>query len=74
MLKPHVLQDALSDVAKEKDIPQLLDSPVAEHFANCQEVHSGPTVISVCEACDSHPFTGNQPRPVSVPATIPHIR
>ena len=73
VLKPHVLQDALSDVAKERDIPQLLDSPIAQHFSNCQEVHSVPIVISVCGSYVSYPFTGNEPRSVNVPAAMPYL-
>ena len=38
VLKPHVLQDALAGVAKEQNIPQLLDAPIAKHFSHCQEV------------------------------------
>ena len=38
VLKKHVLQDALADVAKEQNIPQLLDAPIAKHFSYCQEV------------------------------------
>ena len=38
MLKPHVIQDALADVAKEQNIPELLNAPIAKHLSHCQEV------------------------------------
>jgi len=60
VLKPHVLQDALSDVAKEKDIPQLLDSPIAQHFSYCQEVYSVTIVISVWEHVHIHSLVMSQ--------------
>ena len=38
VLKPHVIQDALADVAKEQSIPELLNAPIAKHLSHCQEV------------------------------------
>ena len=38
VLKPHVIQDALADVAKEQNIPELLNAPIAKHLSHCQEV------------------------------------
>lgn len=38
VLKPYIIQDALVEVAREHNIPQLLEPPFSTHLKHCQEV------------------------------------
>lgn len=48
VLKPYILQDALAEVAREQNIPQLLKPPFSTHLKHCQEVRhcQGATVLA----------------------------
>ena len=48
VLKPYIIQDALAEVAREQNIPQLLEPPFATHLKHCQEVRrcQGTTVLA----------------------------
>ncbi len=38
VLKPYIIQDAIVEVAREQNIPQLLETTFSTHLKHCQEV------------------------------------